>query len=185
VIHNNALSLLEDFAQQQEGSRFLPGWAWLLIILALFIVFWLLYRLNKKTEVKVPAAPAAPFKMAEKVAEVPQPVVEAEPIQMTEEAVEAPKPAPALHDDLTLIEGIGPKINAILQGSGVNTFAQLAELDSLKIREILTTSGIRLVETATWPGQARLAAEGKMEALKAPQDTLNPKGTQSEGGRTA
>jgi len=80
--------------------------------------------------------------------------------------------------DLTLVEGIGPKINSILHGAGVNTFADLAGMDADKIKDILTEAGLRLADTSTWPMQAKLAAEGKLDELQALQDSL-------KGGRFA
>ena len=79
-------------------------------------------------------------------------------------------------NDLTLIEGIGPKIQSVLQAAGIKTFAQLAQMAPEKIKELITEAGIRLGVTDTWPKQAKLAAEGKMEELKALQDKL-------QGGR--
>jgi len=81
-------------------------------------------------------------------------------------------------DDLTLIEGIGPKINSIMHAAGVHTFADMAALDADKLRGIITAAGLRLADTTTWPMQAKLAAEGKSEELKAFQDSL-------KGGRIA
>ena len=86
--------------------------------------------------------------------------------------------APIKPDDLTIIAGIGPKINGILQAAGVNTFYQLAALEPQHIMEILTAAGIRLADAKSWPEQARLAAQGEMDRLKAYQDTL-------KGGRMA
>mgnify|MGYP002392214741 FL=1 len=75
-------------------------------------------------------------------------------------------------DDLKIIEGIGPKINSILHAAGVLTFKQLAEMDPVKIMELLTAAGIRLADASTWPEQARLAANGELDALQAYQDSL-------------
>lgn len=82
-------------------------------------------------------------------------------------------------DDLTRIEGIGPKISALLQAAGIRTFAQLAHTDVSRLQEILDAAGprFRLADPGTWPEQARLAAEGAWEALQALQDQL-------KGGRT-
>ncbi len=81
-------------------------------------------------------------------------------------------------NDLTMIEGIGPKIQSVLQAAGIKTFAQLANMAPEKIKETITEAGVRLGVTDTWPKQAKLAAEGKMEELKALQDKL-------QGGREA
>ncbi|RME70040.1 MAG: 4Fe-4S dicluster domain-containing protein [Chloroflexi bacterium] len=91
-----------------------------------------------------------------------------------EAAAPAPAEAPAQPDDLTKIEGIGPKINALLQNAGITTFAQLAATDVEKIQQILTEAGSRyqLADPGTWPQQAKLAAEGKWEELQKLQDSL-------------
>jgi len=81
-------------------------------------------------------------------------------------------------NDLTMIEGIGPKIQTVLQAAGIKTFAQLAQMTPEKIKELITEAGIRLGVTDTWPRQAKLATEGKMEELQALQDDL-------QGGREA
>jgi predicted flap endonuclease-1-like 5' DNA nuclease len=78
-------------------------------------------------------------------------------------------------DDLTRIEGIGPKIAGVLQAAGVLTFAQLAETNLLRLGDILEAESPRLrrlAEPSTWPEQAALAAAGEWEALQALQGTL-------------
>ncbi|MBE9523651.1 MAG: hypothetical protein IMY76_01035 [Chloroflexi bacterium] len=79
----------------------------------------------------------------------------------------------ATPDDLTKIEGIGPKISATMQSAGVVTFAQMADTSVERLAEILGAAGIRLGNPGTWPEQAKLAAEGQWEALKTLQDDLD------------
>jgi large subunit ribosomal protein L17 len=83
-------------------------------------------------------------------------------------------------DDLKLIEGIGPKGAEVLNEAGIVTFADLANAAPEKLKEILEASGghFNTADTTTWPEQAQLAADGKMDELKALQDKLN-------GGREA
>jgi len=78
-------------------------------------------------------------------------------------------------DDLTKVEGIGPKINELLQNSGINTFAKLAIVDVEKVREILAEAGgsFKSHDPETWPAQAKLAADGKWDELKKWQDELD------------
>jgi predicted flap endonuclease-1-like 5' DNA nuclease len=80
----------------------------------------------------------------------------------------------AAADDLTKIEGIGPKISEILSGHGISTFAALAATQEARLEEILEAAGarFRLAEPETWPEQAELAAAGKWEELTALQDRL-------------
>ena len=75
-------------------------------------------------------------------------------------------------DDLTRIEGIGPKISRTLLDAGVTTFAQLAALTPEQISEMLRAAKIRLAATDSWPEQARLAAAGQWDDLKALQEQL-------------
>lgn len=75
-------------------------------------------------------------------------------------------------DDLTRIEGIGPKISATLRNAGIASFAQLAATEVSRLKEILKTGGIRIAFPETWPEQAALAASGRWEALESLQQTL-------------
>lgn len=77
-------------------------------------------------------------------------------------------------DDLTVIEGIGPKINALLDAAGIRTFTQLATSDVTVITAILERGGahFNLANPVTWPEQATLAATNRWAELKALQDRL-------------
>lgn len=84
-------------------------------------------------------------------------------------AAEPPKPP---SDDLTIIEGIGPKIEELLNQHGIRTFQELADTSVPDLEAILRGAGSRF-QTAnpeTWPRQARLAANKdwpRLDALKA------------------
>lgn len=75
-------------------------------------------------------------------------------------------------DDLELIEGIGPKIAAVLRDAGINTFPELAAADPAALRNVLRSAGLRIADPTTWPDQARLAAEGKWEEFKTLTESL-------------
>ena len=75
-------------------------------------------------------------------------------------------------DDLTHIEGIGPKISSLLQAAGITTFAQLAATNASQLDQIIREAGITLADASTWPEQARLAAADEWVALEALQDEL-------------
>lgn len=76
------------------------------------------------------------------------------------------------HNDLKLIEGIGPKIEGLFHNHGVNTWLKLADLNVAECREVLMTGGdrYRLHDPASWPMQARMAAQGKWKDLARWQD---------------
>lgn len=75
-------------------------------------------------------------------------------------------------DDLKVIEGIGPRIEEVLQAAGVKTYAGLAELRPGRLQTIMREAGKRMAKPDTWPEQARLAADGEWQALKELQDSL-------------
>ena len=78
-------------------------------------------------------------------------------------------------DDLTIIEGIGPKIADLFIAEGIATFAQLADTSVERMTEILHAAGSRfsMHKPDTWAQQSALARDGKMDELKTLQDELN------------
>ncbi len=80
---------------------------------------------------------------------------------------------PQRPDDLTIIEGIGPKISRVLQAAGITTFGQLAQADISRLEEILRADkNLKLANPRSWPAQARLAAAGDWPGLQSLQNTL-------------
>ena len=112
-----------------------------------------------ETKAEAPAAPQKEEK-TEKVA--PAPKKEAEP---------ATEP-----DDLTKIEGVGPKAAEALVSAGIATFADMANAKAEDMKSILTDASPRLVhlDPGSWAKQAQMAADGKWDELKEWQD--NAKG---------
>lgn len=94
-----------------------------------------------------------------------------EPKLSNVEVVDAPVNVEA--DDLTLIEGIGPKVAKVLGKAGFLTFAQLAESNADDIQNILNEAGLKMMDATSWPAQAKLAAENDMDGLKKMQDKLS------------
>ncbi|OAB80341.1 hypothetical protein [Cochleicola gelatinilyticus] len=78
-------------------------------------------------------------------------------------------------DDLTVVEGIGPKIRDIFHNQGITTWKDLANSSVEHCKEILRKGGERFVvhNPGTWPRQAKMAYEGKWKELKAWQDILD------------
>ncbi len=78
-------------------------------------------------------------------------------------------------DDITIIEGLGPKAAEALIAAGIDTFAKLASATKEEIDAILeaSPSKVQHLDATTWGTQAGLAAEGKMDELKALQEELN------------
>ena len=75
-------------------------------------------------------------------------------------------------DDFTTLEGIGPVYEAKLKHAGIVTFAQLAAADEAALKETVEAPAWRRVNYGEWIEQARLAAAGDTEGLKALQAEL-------------
>jgi len=80
--------------------------------------------------------------------------------------------APAKEDDLTKIEGIGPKIAELIKNGGIKTFDALCKTDPSVIQGLLNEAGPRykMHDPASWPLQACMASRGEWEALDKWQD---------------
>lgn len=78
-------------------------------------------------------------------------------------------------DDLTIIEGVGPKINDLFKDNGLNTFAQVGNATVTQMRAILDKGGARyrMANPSTWAKQAKLANNNKWVELKKLQDELS------------
>jgi NADH-quinone oxidoreductase subunit I len=121
--------------------------------------------------------PEAETEPAPKQSQVP--AAEAGAAAPAPEETFVPAAAPATPDDLKVIEGIGPKIAALLQSAGITTFARLAATDVSRLDQLLVEANLRrLADPGTWPEQAKLAAAGDWDAFKALTDQL-------KGGRRA
>ncbi len=94
--------------------------------------------------------------------------------------------ADAKSEDLTKIEGVGPKAAEALTAAGLSTFALVSASTPEAIKEILTSAEGRLgsLDPTTWVDQAKLAAEGKWDELKKWQDEMDGgKPTESKDGK--
>jgi predicted flap endonuclease-1-like 5' DNA nuclease len=78
-------------------------------------------------------------------------------------------------DDLKAIEGIGPKIEVLLNDAGINTWRKLAGTSVEHLNSIISKAGPRfqLADPTTWPQQAEYAADGEWDALEEYQDFLD------------
>ncbi len=95
--------------------------------------------------------------------------------QMALALMEALKVADVKPDDLKVIEGIGPKIEGLLNDKGIKTWAALAAKTTDELKAILEEAGerYRLADPSTWPRQAALAAAGSWDELKEYQEFLD------------
>ncbi len=124
-----------------------PDLTWLLwLVIAIFVIIVIIgWMVSNKKEEEAPA---------------PAPKKEASPA------------FPATPDVLKKLEGIGPKVESILNEAGIKTFAELAKADVENLREVLATAKLQMMEPSGWIEQAKLAANGEWDALEKLQDEL-------------
>jgi predicted flap endonuclease-1-like 5' DNA nuclease len=132
-------------------------WNWILIIVGPPIAALLLWLwLRRRTAEEAPSAVRIEISSR---------------ARRTAKEMPAAGPTPPTPDDLSRIEGIGPRISKLFQAVGITTFAQLATTEMNRLKETLREAGIR-ANPDTWPEQAILAAAGDWDALEALQAEL-------------
>lgn len=138
----------------EGGAQSGSGLIWVVLVIFVVMVFlgWLVYKMGW---LKPEAEPV--------VAAHHEPVGE---------------PASPRVDDLSQLEGIGPKVAGVLAGIGITSFEALAHADFGAVKAALDAAGYKYMDPAGWIEQAALAAKGDTEGLKKLQDTL-------KGGRKA
>lgn len=186
----------------RQSSNKLPGWLWFFLVLPMVLVVALLYKRQRlparlqqqirhqldrvapprytepdsipldMSDVHPAAVPDVAAALAETPASESASAGEVEAVE--DEARErAGRPEGDTTDDLKVIEGIGPAIAGLLQRNDIRTYADLAETPVDRLQEILTAARLnRISDPSTWPEQARLAAEGRWDALDELQRTL-------------
>lgn len=152
-LSDNADLLKNQFTASTAAQFFgASDWIWIIIfILALVLVWWLLSR----------AADLA----KEESEELTKNILKEESEKAAEDAVQEP-------DDLTRIEGIGPKINQILHGAGIHTYTQLSISDPDSLKSLMDESSLPFADPTSWPEQAKLASEGNWAELDDLQEKL-------------
>ena len=90
-------------------------------------------------------------------------------------SVKKEKKQKAEKDNLQMIEGVGPKIEKLMNKHGVRTFADVVSSDVTGLEDILLAGWPRyqVHSPTTWPDQARLAMQGKWSELEEYQGILN------------
>jgi predicted flap endonuclease-1-like 5' DNA nuclease len=71
------------------------------------------------------------------------------------------------NDNLQIIEGIGPKMNEVLNDNGIHNWADLASKSPVELNAILGKYGdkYRIIDPSTWHIQAGLANDGAWDEL--------------------
>lgn len=187
----------------QQAKTGIPWWFWGLMVLTLILLVWMLFtrpkegdrdeKTEKYQEIQTPMSnskSSSAFDLedddvdfgpyADRIGETETPATNPSPfVESVDEEIPIQPDFDTSYltpDDLTIIEGIGPKIAKILAQADIHTYTQLANTDSEKLLVVLASTGIFMTDPSTWPDQARFAAEGKWDELKKLQESL-------QGGR--
>lgn len=77
-------------------------------------------------------------------------------------------------DDLRVVVGVGPAIESLCRRIGIRTWWDLATTEPSLLRTMLTDArpGLAVDDSASWPLQARLLAEGRWADFKALTEDL-------------
>ena len=80
----------------------------------------------------------------------------------------------SIKDDLTIVEGIGPKIQNLLNVDGIWSWKQLSESTESRLQSILNAAGpaYTIHKPKTWAEQASMAHKGDFDKLKKWQNEL-------------
>lgn len=187
----------------QQAKTGIPWWFWALMVFTLILLVWMLFTRPKEEdrgektenyqEIQTPLSTgksSSAFDLedddvdfgpyADRTGATESPAINPSPFVESADGEIPIQPdfdtSYLTPDDLTIIEGIGPKIAKILAQADIHTFTQLANTDSEKLLVVLASAGIFMTDPSTWPDQARFAAEGKWDELKKLVESL-------QGGR--
>lgn len=75
-------------------------------------------------------------------------------------------------NDLTSLEGVGPKVSKVLNAAGIHSFTDLAKAKTEDVQQALDGAGLQMMNPEGWIEQAKLAAKGDTEGLMKLQDEL-------------
>ncbi len=167
---------LDPLPQESTGFLGVDWWVWILIgvllLLFLLIIGFVLQNEpgppipERESKMYVTASSAAKAKPEAKQEPSSEPESESELEQAPESEPELEPEPESETEDLTRIEGVGPKVAGLLDNAGINTFAALAEANIERLNEILERAELQFMDPSSWPEQAALAAKGDWEAFE-------------------
>jgi predicted flap endonuclease-1-like 5' DNA nuclease len=127
----------------------------------------------KTAKAKAPVKTAATRKAAAPKTAAPK--AAAKPVVEKAKAEKAPKaqaaklaPISSIPDNLELIKGLGPKVNNLLKGLGVTSFAQVANWTAADVADIDAKLGAFAgrITRDNWIDQAQLLAAGDIAGFE-------------------
>ncbi len=103
-----------------------------------------------------------------RVPEIKKNAASAKPTAVKTKTTVKTKPVVTVKDDLTIVEGVGSNIEALLYKNKIYSYKQLSKATIAGLKAILAAGGNKynIHNPGSWPKQAKLAAEGKFEDLE-------------------
>lgn len=95
-----------------------------------------------------------------------------EQVEVTVEAEESKPKRKKAADDLTKIEGVGPKTVKLLNRAGIETFEDLAQAKAADVQKLLDGAGLQMMNPEGWIDQAKLAAKDDWDGFEKLQREL-------------
>ncbi len=127
------------------------------IVVSVALGWWLMQLLREKEEVEE-AVRISPAQSLSVKIPLPLQTLDDEADEALADDVSRP-----VADDLTLIEGIGPKYAQGLLALGIETFSKLAQQDAVELADKLRGQGLRVIGDSivdkAWIAQARALAK--------------------------
>jgi predicted flap endonuclease-1-like 5' DNA nuclease len=133
------------------------GWVWylLVVLVVLALIIGWIYQQSKAQKKKEEQEKTTEKQAVPAASELPK-----------NEKVET------RNDDLTQIEGIGPKVAGVLKNAGITSFDSLASADPAEVKNVLNEAGLQMMNPEGWIEQAELAAKEDWDGLQKLQDEL-------------
>ncbi len=105
---------------------------------------------------------------------VPIKKITASPVRANYEYISNLLGRQVIENDLTLINGIGPRTAALLESKGIDTWNELAETTTDQLRQILEEAGgvYKSLDPAHWAKQASMASQSEWRKLRVFQESL-------------
>ncbi len=132
------------------------GWGWYLLVVlaALAGIIWWMYSQSRKQS-KQQSQSSEKEQQKQEISERPT----------------TPRKERS-QDDLTVIEGIGPKVASVLKDAGITNFDSLSNADPAEVKNVLNEAGLQMMNPDGWIEQAEFAAKEDWDGLQKLQGEL-------------
>jgi hypothetical protein len=110
------------------------GWVWYLLVVLVVLggIVWWIYQQSKK-QLEQQSQSQGKEQQKQEVSDTP-----------------ASPGRKRAKDDLTVIEGIGPKVASVLKDAGITDFDSLSSADPAEVKSVLNEAGLQMMSPEGW-----------------------------------